>query len=206
MPRHLPERISRKLGIRKGFARKHDVTILKLDPDELRQNAEGLSAVVSQISGIPFYEGHVEHGYSMADVPTTRKCPRCHAPTQQYNANWVYATQVAPRVMFAPAGYFCTKCPTVIIDEGMIQAGVTRGFQFRGILALDYEGREEIDSFRTWNGKETIYIFDENETAMGLSTLDSTRSLSLRRTKHTPRSRKRAARQFGKRKRRRKKR
>jgi hypothetical protein len=108
--------------------------------------------------------------------------------------------------MFAPAGHFCTKCPTVIVDENMIQAGIKRKFRFQGILGIEYEGKKEPDLFRTWNGQEAVYIFDENQVAVGLSTLGPGTSRSLRRTKSTSSQRRGATKRSGKRKRRRKKR
>jgi hypothetical protein len=155
--------------LKRLFKRK-DTASARAGQDEAQSKEQGLSSTISQVTGISFYKGHVEHGYSADNVPTAQECPRCHAPTQQHYANWIYATQIAPRVMFAPAGHFCTKCPTVIVDENMIQAGIKRKFRFQGILGIDYETRKEPDAFRTWNGQEAVYLFDENQMAVGLST------------------------------------
>jgi hypothetical protein len=190
----------------KRLFERQDTTSARAGQDEAQSKEQGLSSTISQVTGISFYKGHVEHGYSVDNVPTAQECPRCHAPTQQYYANWIYATQIAPRVMFAPAGRFCTKCPTVIVDENVIQAGIKRKFRFQGILGLEYEGKKEPDLFRTWNAQEAVYIFDENQTAVVLSTLGPKTSRSLRRTKSTGSQRRGATKQSGKRKRRRKKR
>ena len=77
-------------------------------------NTEGLSedekrefyATVSETLQLDLYTGHVKHGYSVDAVATQASCPRCHALTRQQVANFIYATQIAPRVMVAPAGYF----------------------------------------------------------------------------------------------------
>ena len=86
------------------------------------------------------YEGHIEYAYSRRHAYQTDHCPRCGADTRQQYGNFVYATQIAPRVMFAPAGYFCTECPSVIIDEDLIRNGITnRGFRFLGgLLTFEY--------------------------------------------------------------------
>lgn len=94
------------------------------DPEE----QQALRAAATTLANIPCYEGHVEHGYAWRGVATPRRCPRCHGETQQHYANFIYATEGAPRVMFAPAGYFCPQCPTVIVDEEMIRAGITGPF------------------------------------------------------------------------------
>jgi hypothetical protein len=190
----------------KRLFKRQDTASPRAGQDEAQSTEQGLSTTISQVTGISFYKGHVEHGYSVDNVPTAQECPRCHAPTQQHYANWIYATQIAPRIMFAPAGHFCTKCPTVIVDENMIQAGIKRKFRFQGILGIEYEGKKEPDLFRTWNGQEAVYLFDENQVAVGLSTLGPGTSRSYRRTKGTSSQRRGATKRSGKRKRRKKKR
>jgi hypothetical protein len=133
------------------------------DQKEFRQ-------AVSKKSGLAFFEGRVEYGYSLDYVANKERCPRCQAPTEQRYANFIYITQVAPRVLLAPAGYFCTKCPTVIVNEEILRAGVTRGFQYRGVAGLDYEGKKSPDFLGTWNGEQRAFIFDEDETLVGITT------------------------------------
>jgi len=201
------KRIFQKPKIKKDSINNDDkVTLAKIDTDESRENEEQeLFSTISEISGISVYEGHVEHGYSIDNVSTTQECPKCHSPAQKYYANWIYATQIAPRVMFASAGYFCSKCPTVIVDESLIKSAIKKRFQFQGILGIDYGEKKEPDLFKTWNGEETVYIFDENETAMGLSTIGSIDPVpSKERNKTTKERRKKIARQSRKRNRRRK--
>jgi hypothetical protein len=124
---------------------------------------------VAEKSGLSFFAGHVEHGYSLDHVASAERCPRCHAPTEQRYANFIYATQVAARVLLAPAGYFCTKCPTVIMDEELIRRGVTRGFQYHGVAGLDYEKQKPPDFLKTWNGERTVFILDEDENLVGVT-------------------------------------
>ena len=53
----------------------------------------------------------------------------------------------------------------------LIQAGIRGKFKYQGVLGLDYEGSKEPDLLQTWNGSKPVYIFDEEEVAMGLATL-----------------------------------
>lgn len=148
--------------------------ILTVNTDDLGE--EGRKAVwheISKLTDLSLFEGKVEHGYSQRVVSLTDQCPRCHGETQQYYANFIYATDIALRVMFAPAGFFCTECPSVIIDEEMISTGVKKGFRFHGVVGIDYDGKKEPDFFRTWNGKKTVYVLDENENVTGLTTIGS---------------------------------
>jgi hypothetical protein len=71
--------------------------------------------------------------------------------------------------MIAPAGYFCTVCPTVIIDEEMLRAGMTGGFHFQGVLGVDYERKRPPDVFRTWNGQPVVYVLDDDQMPQGIS-------------------------------------
>lgn len=143
-----------------------------------------LRSVATESSNITLYEGKVEHGYALSFVSTQERCPRCNAGTRQYYANFIYATQVAPRVMFAPAGYFCTSCPTVIIDEDMIRSGKTGHFEFQGVLGIDYNGRQEPYFFRTWNGKTAIYLLDEDQIPQGIATYSSSQPQRLIKKRH----------------------
>lgn len=127
------------------------------------ESMEALRVTASTVSHLPFFEQHVEHAYALSAVARADQCPRCRAATRQHYAHFIYATTVTPRVMLAPAGYFCKACPTVIIDEEMLQAGMTGGFHFQGVLGIDYEGKHPPDLFRTWNGRETIYVLDEEQ-------------------------------------------
>ncbi len=125
-------------------------------------------------SDITAYEGHIEHAYSRRHAYQPETCPRCGADTQQQYGNFIYATQIATRVMFAPAGYFCTECPSVIIDEDIIRNGITdRRFRFQGVLGIDYGEERKPDLFKTWNGQESVYVFNEDQQPMGISTCDT---------------------------------
>jgi len=139
-------------------------------PRLLEELAEG--------SGLPTFEGTVDHGYSMRSVASHFRCPRCNAATRQQMAHFIYATDVAPRVMFAPAGYFCTACPTVIVDEGLIVTGVKEGCRFRAVVGVDYAGKKRPDYFSTWNGRTPIYIVDEGGQIIDRVTEDRLQSES----------------------------
>jgi len=120
------------------------------------EGKQELYSAARELSDLPFYEGDVEHGYGLRFVSHAQPCPRCRAATKQHYANFIYATQIAPRVMLAPAGYFCGSCPAVIIDEEMIRAAVSQKFIFQGVLGLDYDKKKAPDLFKTWNGKDAI--------------------------------------------------
>jgi hypothetical protein len=72
--------------------------------------------------------------------------------------------------MFAPAGYFCTACPSVVIDEALLRQGIRQPFTYQGVLGIDHKDKNRPDLFKTWNGSRTIYIFDEDQNPIGLTT------------------------------------
>lgn len=127
---------------------------------------------MTQLSDIPAHNGAVEHGYSLAEVADPAKCPRCAAPTDLRYADFIYATQKGPRIMMAPAGYFCPRCPTVIVDEDLLRQGVSKNFVYRSVVGIECEDKKKGGPFKTWNGKETIVFFDEVEETMELVTKD----------------------------------
>lgn len=154
--------------------------LLTLDLDSFSpEDRKGLLEKIAKQNAMPLFEGEIEHGFSKRATGSTDRCPRCGATTQQCNANFVYATNIAPRVMLAPAGYFCTSCPTVIIDEEIISAGMKQGHRFRCVVGIDY-GNNRLDLFTTWNGKKPIYVLDENQQLMDMATEDELRTRSQR--------------------------
>ena len=169
-------------GVNAGTNTLKTVNIEGLTADEKRE----FYTTVSETSQLELYTGHIEHGYSVDAVPMAESCPRCHALTRQQYAHFIYATQIAPRVMFAPAGYFCTACPTVVIDEELIRPGISKSFTYRGVVGLDHEGEKRPDFFKTWNGETTVYLFDEHENPVGLTTTAQLQSRGF--TKNTRQS------------------
>ena len=146
--------------------------LVKVNLEEWDPEAQqALCSAATTMSHLTFYAGQVHHGYALRGLATSERCPRCQAGTRQHYAHFVYATQGPPRVMMAPAGYFCTQCPTVVIDEEMIRAGITGPFTFHSVLGIEYEERHQPDFFRTWNGQEAVYILDEDQTPQGLATM-----------------------------------
>jgi hypothetical protein len=156
--------------------------IVKVNLDEVDESdLESFHDTVSEMTGIDFFEGRVEHGYSLKHTGSADRCPRCDAPTRQQYANFIYNTQIAPRVLMAPAGYFCTKCRTVVVDEDLIRKGVTRGFEYRGIMGLDYKDEKPPDVFKTWDGKPPVFVLSGNEELFYGSSGSSRRSEKERR-------------------------
>ena len=132
---------------------------------------EDIQKVMADKMNVAIFEGKVEHAYELKQVKNSDTCPRCQSETQQYYANFIYATHVGPRVMFAPAGFFCNECPTVIIDHEMIAFSAAKQFTFQGVIGIDYNDSKNPDMFSTWNGNKAIYVFDENEMVLGIETL-----------------------------------
>ena len=60
----------------------------------------------------------------------------------------------------------------------MIASGVKRGFTFQGVVGIDHGREKEPDLFRTWNGKKSVYVLDEDGKPLGISTHDDGGRLS----------------------------
>jgi hypothetical protein len=137
-----------------------------VDADKLStyERAE-LRAGMQEVSDLDYFDGKVEHLYTLNYVQKTAPCPRCGAATEQQYANWIYGTDLATRVMLVPAGYFCTACPTVIVDEDMIRKGIVGNYKYREIWGIDDEG--DFKGWATINDKKVIFTYNEDEEESG---------------------------------------
>jgi hypothetical protein len=134
------------------------------------EHREPLYEEMARHNEVPFFKGTVEHAWSASVAPSTAACPRCHAPTQLQCANFIYSVQIGTRVMFSPAGFFCTRCPTVIVDDHLIAESVDPRFKFHGVVGIDAGDGKTPGFFRTWNGRKTVYMLDEEEGTIDLAT------------------------------------
>ncbi|MDM8526619.1 hypothetical protein QUF58_00290 [Anaerolineales bacterium HSG24] len=140
-----------------------DILVLDIDrvpPDE----REDLHATVTELTDLPFFEDNVEHFYTLKYAKQIHQCPRCGDLLQQQYADWVYATKAGKmRIMLAPAGYFCLKCPTVIVDENLIKSGIDGNYKYREILSIAHDDGV-LSGMATLNGKEVVLLVrDEAE-------------------------------------------
>lgn len=84
---------------------KGDTAMVTVDLDEFGSATRPLLLEeLAHSSGLPIFDGTVEHGYAMRSVGSQLQCPCCNAATRQHMAHFIYATDIAPRVIFAPAG------------------------------------------------------------------------------------------------------
>jgi hypothetical protein len=144
---------------------------ITVDLDRLTPGARDaiMQEMLRRQKGAPLFSGTVEHGYALAKVGTPDRCPRCAAPTQRRCAQFIYGTDHGTRVMLAPAGHFCSACPTVIVDESIIVAGAKRGCKFWSVLGIHHDDQDGADFFRTWNGQRTTYVIDEEDGTVDLA-------------------------------------
>ena len=149
----------------------HTTGIAKVDKTNWDNDAvESFQAAALQHAQLPLFVGDIENGYALSAVATSEQCPQCDAATQQQYASFIYATNLAARAMFAPAGYFCSRCPTVIVDEEVIRSGIVGKFKYEGVIGIDYDNKKPPETFRTWNGKPTVLLMDEETGWLNLTT------------------------------------
>lgn len=162
-----------------------------------KAESHAVHATALERSRLTAHEGLVRHAYSAWEFSRTDQCPRCQAATRQQYAHFIYATQRGARVLFAPAGHFCTECPSVIVDEAMIRAGIAdKRYTYRGVLGLDDGSGERPDVFETWNGRRVVVLLDENGRVVDVATeADPPRAVRLatRNRRHRRRTRRNLA-------------
>ena len=118
-----------------------------------------------EASNFEVFKGNIDNAYEADFTGYTDHCPKCDAPTKQMYSGFVYATQIRARVITAPAGHFCTKCPTVIINDEILRQAVPSEFKYGGTCALE-GNQNEPNLFSTFNGKKSTYVLDEDQQGM----------------------------------------
>lgn len=168
-------------GIKKLFANKNDVIqINNVDKKMVAIQIEGettgkqnlsLLKEIAQHNNIPIYKGAIVNAYESDFLGYKDHCPLCDTPTVQHTTNFIWANQVASRIMTAPAGYFCPNCPTVIIDDDLIQTAIDKNrFEYWGVCGIEtgYEKKNGDSLFQTFNGQKPTYILDEEGSLDGI--------------------------------------
>ena len=143
--------------------------IVRLSTDALSVEARAaIHAELAEESGQTFFIGKIEHGYSLQSARHPDQCPRCQSPTKTHMASLIYATNRGPRVLTTRGVHFCTACPTVIVDEDMVERSIAEEFEYRGLLGLDFDGKAEPCFFQYWNEQEMIILVDQETGLMEL--------------------------------------
>jgi hypothetical protein len=161
-------------GIKKLFANKDDVTQIEnvdkkrvsFQIEEETTGKQNLSFLqeMAKLNNVPVYKGAIANAYESDFLGYKDHCPLCDTPTVQHTTNFIWANQVASRIMAAPAGYFCPNCPTVIIDDDLIQSGIDKSrFEYWGVCGIEtgYEKKDGDSLFETFNGEKPTYILTE---------------------------------------------
>lgn len=143
--------------------------IVRLSTDALSVEARAtLHAELAEESGQTFFIGKIENGYSLQSARHPDQCPRCQSPTKTHMASLIYATNRGPRVLTTRGVHFCTACPTVIVDEDMVERSIAEEFEYRGLLGLDFDGKADPCFFKYWNEQEMIILVDQETGLMEL--------------------------------------
>ena len=136
--------------------------IVRLSTDALSVEARAaIHAELAEESGQTFFIGKIENGYSLQSARHPDQCPRCQSPTKTHMASLIYATNRGPRVLTTRGVHFCTACPTVIVDEDMVERSIAEEFEYRGLLGHPTSPRTA-----------RLNLDDEEGTTLQIQTLD----------------------------------
>jgi hypothetical protein len=168
-------------GIKKLFTNKNDVVqinnvekkMVTLQMEGETSGEQNLSILkeMAKHNDVPIYKGAIVNAYESDFLGYKDQCPLCDTPMVQHMSNFIWANQVASRIMAAPAGHFCPNCPTVIIDDDIIQAGIDKNrFEYWGVCSIEtgYEKKQGDSLFQTFNGQKPTYILDEEGSLDGI--------------------------------------
>lgn len=123
-----------------------------------------LLELFSKESGISVFKGIIKHAYESDYLGYKHMCPRCDERTENMMSNFAYGTQDKSRIIGAPAGHFCTNCPTVIIDDDIIRASINEKIDYCGVYEIETGYETEKLLFETFNGEKPVFILDPSKT------------------------------------------
>ena len=155
----------KRIILRKRAATLRERLQIKSDGQTITLSTENLTAeeqtafyeAVRQRAGVATFSRKIEHAYGKEYAKQTERCPRCQQETQKQYAEFLYLTDEGVRAMFAPAGYFCSHCPTVIVDEALIRTGITGNYHYQATMGINDATKDEPTLFRTWNGGPPMF-------------------------------------------------
>lgn len=124
-------------------------------------------------NGIPRYNPKnrsLKFGYSRSYAMSSTKCPQCDGKLEQHYAEVVYATDSRPKVSYTPAVFFCTECPTVVVDDSHIESSTTPDTEFRGVIAIEAKPKAKL--FEAWDNEPVEYVFDDQKRIIRMKVKD----------------------------------
>lgn len=139
--------------------------LVQIDADLMPEHMMDVTLrYVAEKNGVSLFEGEVDHGYPLVGIKDPLLCPTCGGKTAQQTAEFIYTTSTGTRAMYVPAGWFCTSCPTVVVDERMVAKGmVVSKSRFRRVIGVVNAETKDPMYFSTWRGEKPVYFLDENE-------------------------------------------
>lgn len=150
--------------LRERLQIKSDGQTISLSTENLTEEERtAFYEAVRQRTGVATFNDKIEHAYGKEYARQTDHCPRCKQETQQHYAEFLYLVDEGIRALFAPAGYFCSRCPTVIVDEALLKAGISGNYQYLGTLGINDATQDEPTLFRTWNGRPPVIVLRNND-------------------------------------------
>ncbi len=140
--------------------RKENIVRIVTEKEKTAEENIGMLEAFSNKNQIPIFKGVVIHAYESDFLGYKDHCPKCGTPTQQMMSNFGYGTQEASRILTAPAGHFCSNCPTVIIDDDLMRTFIDKKFEYGGVFTVEsgYEDKKELP--QTLNGEKPVLILD----------------------------------------------
>ncbi len=140
--------------------RKENIVRIVTEKEKTAEENIGMLETFSNENQIPIFKGVVIHAYESDFLGYKDHCPKCDTPTQQMMSNFGYGTQEASRILTAPAGHFCSNCPTVIIDDDLMRTFIDKKFEYGGVFTVEsgYHSKKEL--LQTLNGEKPVLILD----------------------------------------------
>jgi hypothetical protein len=137
-----------------------------LGQPELGGYSSGIESVIGT-EGDRFWDGEpLQHVYRKQRGYDIDSCPKCNGDLTNYYVGLVYGSHRELRQHMSPCAYVCNPCNVVVLDEALPRGlAKLRGYPYTapvGIYSLKRPAppTAELDFFKTYEGRETIFVLD----------------------------------------------
>lgn len=159
------ENITKENPLIDSAVMENDKLRIKLKGESFRDD-EDLKLRLAVEASLPYFDGSEFQeceknisAYSLNKHNVIDDCPNCKNELTQKYCEVVYVVKDNSRVALGPFGFFCSNCPTVLIDESEIKKSIIGNYRYKRPIGIEVQG--DLKLFKTWNNKKPMFFIDQ---------------------------------------------
>jgi hypothetical protein len=114
--------------------------------------------------GLHWNRNAIENGFSKEQYPDINTCPLCRATTERRYTRLFCKTLSGIGLYLGPVGWFCSGCPTVIIDDTAVRSEFSKEDGDIEIFAVQARDNDHPHPLKTWN-KAWLFFFPNEDNS-----------------------------------------